>query len=120
MQTVKNDTVVPTEGSPTILFNYYEGVGIPSHSDSEKEYWGRRCNIISYSTGDTATFNMKCPREPEKKISTTVESGDVVLMSDCAQIDFKHDVQMCSTRVRLSATLRWYIHGEDRSHEYLL
>ena len=90
-----------------VLVNFYRN-GLDSmgwHSDDEMEL-GNEPIIASLSVGSARTFKMRHKMEKDKKISLTINNGDLLLMEGKTQEFWQHSVpktlKPCGPRINLT------------------
>jgi alkylated DNA repair dioxygenase AlkB len=91
---IKNEVEeICNQNFTTVLANLYRNERDSNgwHADNEKEL-GRNPIIASVSFGEVRKFQLKSIADNKIKISLNLEHGSLLLMKECSQIHYKHQI----------------------------
>lgn len=98
-----------TENFTTVLANLYRNENDSNgwHADNEREL-GRNPTIASVSFGEERKFQLKHIADSKIKLSLNLNHGSLLLMKDCSQILYKHQIPKDSQpkKNRINLTFR--------------
>eukprot|EP00929_Paragymnodinium_shiwhaense_P069969 TRINITY_DN35369_c0_g1_i5.p1 TRINITY_DN35369_c0_g1~~TRINITY_DN35369_c0_g1_i5.p1 ORF type:complete len:507 (+),score=109.53 TRINITY_DN35369_c0_g1_i5:159-1679(+) len=92
------------------------GEGLGWHRDNEALFQGevRDCRIISFSLGDTRSFELRRASEEKPAASLQLRSGDLCTMEGLMQRFYEHQLKKdkSSKMTRVNLTWRWIVQHE--------